>query len=76
MNLNPVKEYRRRYDSFLKTVAEQLEKHVKDAVAGIHHIDRVGARAKAPDRFEEKIVRPTTGGKQKYQKPLTEFGPI
>lgn len=68
-----IKEYERRYNAFLKVLATNLEKHVKDVVSGLPHIDRVGARAKAPDRFAEKITRKDAKGNPKYQKPLTEL---
>lgn len=68
-----IKEYERRYNAFLKDVAANLEKHVKDVVSGLPHVDRVGARAKAPDRFAEKITRKDEKGNLKYQKPFTEL---
>jgi ppGpp synthetase/RelA/SpoT-type nucleotidyltranferase len=68
-----IKEYERRYNTFLKDVAANLEKHVKGVVSGLPHVDRVGARAKAPDRFAEKITRKDEKGNLKYQKPLTEL---
>jgi ppGpp synthetase/RelA/SpoT-type nucleotidyltranferase len=68
-----IKEYERRYTAFLQAIAANLETHVKDIVSGLPHIDRVGARAKAPDRFAEKITRKDEQGNPKYQKPFTEL---
>src|SRR6266446_5903368 len=65
-------EYRRRYDQFLQTIAAKLEAEVRSHLVGVKNIDRVSARAKAPDRFAEKAAR-SEAGKTKYTRPLTEI---
>ncbi len=65
--------YRRRYDSFLKRVASNLEDHVAGHITGTPDIDHVRARAKDPGRFAEKSGRVDEHGQAKYQKPLTEI---
>lgn len=65
-------EYRRRYDQFLQLIAARLEVEVRSHLSGIKNIDRISARAKAPDRFAEKAAR-TEDDKPKYTKPLTDI---
>ena len=66
-------EYRRRHAAFLERVADELQKHLSNCLLGVSNIDRVVARAKAPDRFAEKATRVDDNGKPKYQRPLTEI---
>jgi putative GTP pyrophosphokinase len=68
-----VAEYRRRHEAFLQTIAEHLERQIRTYLAGTRHIDRITARAKAPDRFAEKATRTDDEGRPKYTKPLTEI---
>jgi len=68
-----VEEYERRYESFLKTVADNLAHYLRDCFDGTERIDRIGARAKAPDRFSEKAKRFDDAGNPKYKVPLTEI---
>src|SRR5437868_105771 len=49
-----IEEYQRRYDSFLQRIAGNLEKHLRDQLTGIEHVDRVSARAKSPERLATK----------------------
>ena len=65
-------EYRRRFDRVLVTLAEALEKHLKDTLQGEARIDRVSARAKAVDRFVAKAIA-TEGGRPKYTDPLQQI---
>lgn len=73
MTSDAVKEYERRYNAFLKTIAANLEQHVKGIVSDLPHVDRVGARAKTPDSFAGKITRKDDQENLKYQKPFTEL---
>ena len=66
-------EYRRRHEAFLQIIAEQLERQIRTYLAGTRNIDRITARAKAPDRFAEKATRTDDRGQPKYTKPLTEI---
>lgn len=68
---DPSQEYRGRYPS-LVVVAQRLQEHIYSCLEGVEHIDRVTARAKAPERFAEKARR-TQGERPKYGKPLTEI---
>lgn len=68
-----IKEYERRYNAFLKTIAANLEQNVKGVVSSLPHIDRVGARAKTPGSFAGKITRRDEKGNVKYHKPFTEL---
>lgn len=70
---DPVDEYRRRYDTFLKDVAERLQGLVQSHLADLPNIDRVTARAKDPGRFAEKARRTGNDGRPKYTHPLTEI---
>ena len=69
----PVEEYRRRYDAFLRKVADALRTHIEGYLDDTSNIDRVTARAKDPERFEEKARRTDKNGQAKYSKPLTEI---
>jgi putative GTP pyrophosphokinase len=68
-----IQEYVRRYEAFLKIIAQSLQDHIKDHLTGVSNIDRVTARAKDPIRFTEKASRTGEDGKPKYQRPLTEI---
>jgi ppGpp synthetase/RelA/SpoT-type nucleotidyltranferase len=70
---DPAIEYRRRYESFLRTIADALREHVAGCLAGVPNLDQVTARAKGPDRFAEKAGRLDEHGQRKYSQPLTEI---
>lgn len=69
---DPLEEYRRRYERFLKVIANLLQELINGYLTGVPNIDRVTARAKDPARFMEKARR-TVDGVPKYLKPLTEI---
>jgi putative GTP pyrophosphokinase len=71
--IDPIEEYRRRYDAFLGTMALRIQEHVQALLVGVPHIDGVTARAKDPVRFAEKASRTNESGRPKYVKPLTEI---
>lgn len=70
---DPIEEYRRRHDAFLKTVAQTLLEHIAGYLLDVSNIDRLTARAKDPARFAEKARRTGQDGLLKYQRPLTEI---
>ncbi len=70
---DPLEEYRRRYDAFLSKVAEALQVHIEAYLDEASNIDRVTARAKVLDQFNEKARRTDNNGQPKYRKPLTEI---
>lgn len=69
-------EYKRRYDSFLRKVAEDLRTQIVGFVSDVPHVDRITARAKDPLSFAEKCKRTDDRGKLKYQTPLSEIQDI
>lgn len=66
-------EYNNRYDRVLKPVATQLENLLLSHLSGSLRVDRVTARAKAPERFMEKALRQDGDGALKYTVPLTQI---
>ncbi len=70
---DPIADYQRRYEAFLKAVARNLQSHLEGHLAGVPHIDRIAARAKDPARFAEKARRTKEDGSPKYHRPLTEI---
>ena len=50
-------EYRRRFDSFLQIIANNLEDMLREYLVNLPRIDRISARAKEPEKFEEKANR-------------------
>src|SRR5690242_17098859 len=70
---DPVREYKSRYEGFLRTIAHNLEDHIRSHLEGIRNIDRVTARAKDPERFAEKARRLDDNGHPKYARPLTDI---
>ena len=47
-------EYKQRFETVLVSLAEGLERHLKDSLQGEVRIDRISARAKSVDRFVAK----------------------
>ena len=68
-----LEEYRRKYDFFLRAIAQSLEEFIRSLVIEIPNIDRVTARAKEPERFAQKALRLHENGSPKYTHPLTEI---
>ena len=68
---DPIDEYKRRYQLFMKTVAGNLQAHVTRLLTETSNIERVTARAKEPARFEEKAYGVDEQGQPKYKTPLT-----
>jgi len=71
--MDVIEEYKRRYDTFLRSIAQNLQEHIRNHLDGVSNIDRVTARAKSPERFAEKVRRTNKDGSPKYEKPLTEI---
>lgn len=65
-------EYTRRRATVLAPMAEGLAKHLTERLDGVERIDRIGARAKAPDRFLAKAIQ-EKDGRRKYADPLSEI---
>ena len=73
MNEEQIEEYARRFAAHHTTIAERLERHVEELLRGLHHIDRVSARAKAPDRFASKARKVGEREEPKYAAPLQQI---
>ena len=72
-DIDPIGEYRRRFETFLKAIASNTERQLASHLRGASNIDRISARAKSPDRFAEKAQRRDQDGNPKYSAPLTEI---
>jgi len=72
MNEEQIAEFRRRYNH-LCTVATRLEQFIHGYLEGIEHVDRIGSRAKNPDRFAAKARKTTDEGTAKYDYPLVQI---
>jgi len=68
---DPIVEYQRRYESFLRTIAANLQALLQGHLADVAHIDRISARAKDPARFAQKARKTGEDGQPKYRRPLT-----
>ncbi|MHA1796000.1 MAG: GTP pyrophosphokinase [Promethearchaeota archaeon] len=66
-------EYRRRFDSFLQIIANNLEDMLREYLVNLPRIDRISARAKEPEKFEEKANRKKDDNSLIYNFPLTEI---
>jgi putative GTP pyrophosphokinase len=64
--------YRHRYDTVLVRLAEALDRYIIDCLKGEPRIDRIGARAKAVDRFVRKAGT-LVDGTPKYTEPLSQI---
>ena len=65
-------EYTRRRAATLAPLADGLAKHIAERLDGANRIDRISARAKAPDRFLAKAQK-ETDGRRKYGDPFSEI---
>lgn len=65
--------YAQLYECALVEIARNLERLVRDHLAGMPRIDRVTARAKGPARFLAKAAELTDEGKRKYGEPLLQI---
>jgi len=73
MNLEDLqRDYRKRYQEFLVPMAKSIEHHVREIVGAYPRIDRIVARAKAPERFMQK-AQVLKHGRPRYQDPLAEI---
>ena len=66
-------EYRRRYETTLKSVAAALETQIRDYLTSSPRIDRVSVRAKDPSSFIRKSVKTDDGGKPRYEDPFSQI---
>jgi putative GTP pyrophosphokinase len=65
-------EYKKRYDTVLTPLAEELRTYLARCLEGQPRIDRIAARPKAIDKFVAKATK-IVKGKPKYQEPLAEI---
>lgn len=66
-------EYRARHSAILAPLANKLQAHIQDALAGIPRLDRVSARAKSPERFLGKALKRREDGALKYEHPFEQI---
>lgn len=66
-------EYCLRRAAILEPLALKLADHLRDNLATIPRIDRIGARAKSPDRFIAKAVKAREDGSRKYEYPFEQI---
>lgn len=66
------KAYRKRFDSILQSLANEIERHLYENFKDHLHIDRIMARPKSVERFLLK-AQITEEGKQKYSEPLQQI---
>ncbi len=65
--------YIERHEKILTPLATKLEKHIKDRLLDIPHIDRISVRAKNVDRFIAKAQKTDEQGANKYSDPLNQI---
>ncbi len=66
-------EYCLRRTAILEPLALKLADHLRDNLATIPRIDRIGTRAKSPDRFVAKAVKAREDGARKYEHPFEQI---
>jgi len=65
--------YAERYNLVLREIERLLQMHLADIIGKVPRIDRIAARAKAPDRFIAKATKVDSDGKKKYDDPVNEI---
>ena len=65
--------YRRRYETVLVRLAENLQEYIADLMHEEPRIDRIAVRAKSVDRFREKAATELVDGQRKYSEPLAQI---
>lgn len=60
------------HQSALADAAEQLQKYLVDIFSEVPRIDRIQARAKAPESFQKKALKEENGSR-KYQDPFSQI---
>lgn len=73
MSISSIEEYQRRYENHLQKIAQNLRVHIEESLEQVPNVERVTARAKHPDRFDEKASRKDDSGVPRYENPLTEI---
>lgn len=66
-------EYKARRDAILAPLADSLSEHLRDNLGRLPRIDRIGARAKSPDRFLAKASKARDDGGRKYEHPFEQI---
>lgn len=64
--------YLKRYP-LLNEMSAKLERHTRDVLAGLEHIDRIGFRVKAVTSFAKKAVDRNDAGELRYSEPHEEI---
>jgi ppGpp synthetase/RelA/SpoT-type nucleotidyltranferase len=65
--------YENRYETILKTAAEDLARHLASIFEDQKRIDRISSRAKDPKSFIKKASKVDPDGNPKYTNPITEI---
>ena len=66
-------EYDARRSAILAPLAEMLQFHIQELVAGLPRVDRVSARAKSSARFICKAKKTCADGARKYEHPFEQI---
>jgi ppGpp synthetase/RelA/SpoT-type nucleotidyltranferase len=72
-SLSVRQRYSTRYKDYLCSIAEKLEKDIRDNVSSYPRIDRVCVRPKSVARFCAKAKEQREGGKPKYNDPIRQI---
>jgi ppGpp synthetase/RelA/SpoT-type nucleotidyltranferase len=76
MNNHILETYLRLYEGVFSPSAIMLETMIKGQLDKASHIDRVTARAKRPDRFEQKARKTDASGQPRYPDPFIQIQDI
>jgi putative GTP pyrophosphokinase len=66
-------EYKARRTAILEPLAEKLATHLRESLSGVRRIDRIGTRAKSPNRFLAKASKDDNDGSRKYEHPFEQI---
>ncbi len=66
-------EYTARRGAILAPLADKLQAHIQELLAGMPRVDRVSARAKSPERFIGKARKTLEDGALKYEHPFEQI---
>ena len=73
MTQNTASTYAALYQEVLKPTAFALEEYLKEVLDKTARIDRISARAKAPESFATKALKTNSDGTLKYFNPLVQI---
>lgn len=66
-------EYKARRAAICAPLADRLSEHLRGNLTRLPRIDRIGARAKSPDRFLAKAAKARDDGSRKYEHPFEQI---